>query len=153
VIEGGQVYYLDGPGGPALAPGWQRYTTHPPEVGESAALGHIWYVCVVPPYLTESPPAPQWEPPYAEAPPPGSAPPPYHPRINPRDGYVVSEEGSGRHYYDPVSRELMQEGWRAVSDGVDTWYGHRVIQGGLWEPPLLNPLKQRSSKGSRGANA
>ena len=141
VIEGGQVYYLDGPGGPALAPGWQRYTTHAPDVGEEAAMGHVWYVCVVPPYKTDSPPAPQWEPPYADIPDAPGTRIPFHPRIDPRDGFVVTEEG-GRHYYDPASKELLKEGWRAVHDGVDMWYGHRIIKGGLWDAPLLNAEKK-----------
>ncbi len=151
MIEHGQVYYLDGPGGPALAPGWQRYTTHPPDVGESATLGNVWYVCVVPQYMTADPPQPQWDPPYAELPPPSATTPgtPYHPRIDPRDAFVANEDTGGRHYYDPVSRELMQEGWRAVRDGVDVWYGHRIIKGGLWQAPLLNPDKGGKG-GSRG---
>lgn len=104
-------------------------------------MGHVWYVCVMPPYKTDSPPAPQWEPPYADIPEGGSASTPFHPRIDPRDGFVVTEEG-GRHYYDPATKELLKEGWRAVHDGVDLWYGHRIIKGGLWDPPLLNAEKK-----------
>jgi len=96
--------------------------------------------------MTNNPPPPQWDPPYANIPEGAYVTPPFHARINPRDGFVVGEQG-GKHFYDPASKELLQEGWRAVTDGVDTWYGHRIIKGGLWKAPLLNPEKGKKKKG------
>ena len=125
VQEGGATLFLDGPGGPALEQGWQRF-----DLNEEA-----WYVCVEPPYYTESPPPPKWEPPYAPLPPFGG-PLPHAPRINPLDKFVVGEGGE-RHYFDPRSGEPMLAGWRAVTDGVDHWYGHANHRGSSWVAPLL----------------
>lgn len=128
------MFYLDGPGGPALSPGWQRYSD--PRDGAV-----VWYVCVVPPYLTDTPPQPQWDPPFAPIPPPSSIPPPFYPRINPSEEFVVGDRGA-KHYLDPKSGELLQEGWRAVTDGVDTWYGNKVVGGGSWKAPILTRKKK-----------
>jgi len=89
---------------------------------------------------------------YAEVPEVGTLAVPYHPRINPRDAYVAGDEGGERHYYDPVSKELLQAGWRYVCDGVDAWYGHRTIRGGQWEAPLLKPKKKKKG-GDAGASS
>lgn len=123
------MYFLDGLGGPALTPGWQRYS-------DAENEADIWYVCVIPPYLTDTPPPPQWDPPYAPL--PGMLQtPPYHPRINPLDKFVTLEDGS-KCYMDPVSGEPLKVGWRAITDGVELWYVSRG-QKPLWVAPLYSP--------------
>jgi len=145
VIEGGQVLYLDGPSGPALAPGWQRFSSSSSSGGGSGSgeKTEWWYVCVVPPYLTETPPQPQWDPPYAPVPPLHSLPLPFHPRIDPDEKSLVGEDGV-KYYYDPRSGSLLQKGWRAVTDGVDTWFGNSQVEGGVWKAPILSKSKRRS---------
>jgi len=145
VVEGGQVYFLDGPEGPALAAGWQRFSDSGEGEGEGeggnatkAAASSVWYVCVAPQYLSETPPPPQWEPPYAPLP-DLSTPLPYHPRINPLDKFM-EVEGVGRCYLDPISKEPMKPGWRAVTNGVDVWYGSKAVKGSVWVAPLLTKL-------------
>jgi hypothetical protein len=139
VTEGGATLFLDGPGGPALEQGWQRF-----DLAEEA-----WYVCVEPPYYTEAPPPPRWEPPYAPLP-GAEVPVPHAPRINPQDRFVVGEAGE-RHYYDPQSGEVMLAGWRAVTDGVDHWYGHANHRGSSWVAPLLHPAASPGSVFRRAA--
>ena len=90
------MYFLDGPGGPALAPGWQRFTS-PGEAqadgeAEAEAEEEVWYACIAPPpYLTASAQLPVYEPPYAPL--PGFAVlPPFHARVVGGERY---EEGEG----------------------------------------------------------
>ena len=155
VTEGGETLFLDGAGGPALARGWQRFScpiddAHPPAPASAPprpVRTEVFYACVVPQYLTDSPPAPVYEPPYAPLP-PLSVLPPFHPRINPGDRRVAvggSGSGSGSGggavllYEDPRSGELLAEGWRAVTDGRALWYASRAVKGSRWAAPLHAP--------------
>jgi len=63
---------------------------------------------------------------------------------------VVGEAGE-RHYYDPQSGEVMLAGWRAVTDGVDHWYGHANHRGSSWVAPLLHPAASPGSVFRRAA--
>lgn len=127
------MLFLDGPGGPALARGWQKFTSVP---SRGAAAQH-WYVCTGAGAGADKA---VWDPPYAPIPSAqqlaaGAAPLPYHPRINGSEKYVA-DAGGARHYFDPRSGQLLAAGWRSVTDGVEVWFGNAEEGKSTWEAPL-----------------
>jgi hypothetical protein len=131
VEEGGQVYYLDGPEGPSLEPGWQRCT-------DKVRPTVHWYVRVVPPEIS-----PRWDPPYAHIPSEselasGRFSRPFHPRVNGTEKFFCDPKG-GKHFFDPKSGALLAAGWRSVTDGEHTWYGNIEEHRSQWEIPLYKP--------------